>query len=425
MSPTRCPNCQTENRPGARFCLKCGTALAPAPAPPPEPVSDRPTPNLGTGRLPAQSYLANRYIILQKVGQGGMGAVYKAADSRLTGRVIAIKEMSDAAITTPQERRQALTAFQREAELLTRLRHANLPRVTDTFAIGNRHYLVMDFIEGETLEQKLNRGDAPFPEAQVLAWASQLCDVLGYLHNQEPPVIFRDLKPGNIIIDPAGQVKLIDFGIARFFKHGKSQDTMIMGTPGYASPEQYGTQQTDARSDIYSLGATLFHLSTGRDPGHYPPYQLPPPARPTPPSPPTWRRSSPPPSTPQPSAASTAWPKCRPPSATGAPPAAPPQPQPPAGAYPAPTRQQPDPPPHHPAPPPKHRPLQQPPTEPHRPGHPGHHHPRHLVPGPHPAPIRLVLEQLPLHRHHRPTDLHRHAPSLGRRHRPGPHRLRR
>lgn len=278
MSPTRCPNCQTENRPGARFCLKCGTALAPAPAPPPppEPVSDRPTPNLGTGRLPAQSYLANRYIILQKVGQGGMGAVYKAADSRLTGRVIAIKEMSDAAITTPQERRQALTAFQREAELLTRLRHANLPRVTDTFAIGNRHYLVMDFIEGETLEQKLNRGDAPFPEAQVLAWASQLCDVLGYLHNQEPPVIFRDLKPGNIIIDPAGQVKLIDFGIARFFKHGKSQDTMIMGTPGYASPEQYGTQQTDARSDIYSLGATLFHLSTGRDPGHYPPYQLPP-----------------------------------------------------------------------------------------------------------------------------------------------------
>ena len=146
------------------------------------------------------------------------------------------------------------------------------------FTESNRYYLVMDFVEGEDLQTLIERQRGPgLPEAQVLDWAVQLCDILSYLHNQHPPIIFRDLKPANIMLTPSGRVKLVDFGIARLFQATKGTDTVRMGTIGYAAPEQFGGRgQTDARSDIYALGATLYHLLTGRDPSGEPPFQFPP-----------------------------------------------------------------------------------------------------------------------------------------------------
>jgi serine/threonine-protein kinase len=181
-----------------------------------------------------------------------------------------MKEMSDTAIANPIDRQQAISAFRREAQLLAAQDHSNLPSVADFFSEGGCHYLVMDFVEGETLESVLSRQATPFSEAEVLDWASQLCDVLCYLHAQRPPVIFRDLKPGNIMLARDGRLKLIDFGIARFFKPGQPGDTVCFGTPGYSPPEQYGRGQTDHRSDIYALGVTLHQLLTNHDPGATP-----------------------------------------------------------------------------------------------------------------------------------------------------------
>ncbi len=255
-----CPTCGAVNVPVARFCHQCGKALP----------SAGPASSHGTGLLPPNTLLNNRYLIIQQVGKGGMGAVYKAADTRLGQKVVAVKELSESALTDPQERQQARQAFEQEARMLAQLSHPNLPRVTDHFSEAGKQYLVMDFIEGQTLEQLLAKAGGPLDVKQVVDWAGQLCDVLEYLHSQQPPVIFRDLKPGNIMITPQGQVKLIDFGIARLFKPGKTSDTTAFGTAGYAPPEQYGKGQTDARSDIYALGATLHHLLTGRDPANDP-----------------------------------------------------------------------------------------------------------------------------------------------------------
>ncbi len=169
-----------------------------------------------------------------------MGAVYLVEDQRLNGKEWAMKQMSDAGITNPPDRQRAIEAFQKEAELLARLEHANLPTVIDFLSQGNNHYLVMDYIEGDTLEVLLTRQRKPFSEAEVLGWARQLCNVLSYLHSQTPPVIFRDLKPSNIMLMPTGQIRLIDFGIARLFRSSKSGDTAKLGTPGYAAPEQFG-----------------------------------------------------------------------------------------------------------------------------------------------------------------------------------------
>ncbi|MCA9781905.1 MAG: serine/threonine protein kinase, partial [Candidatus Eremiobacteraeota bacterium] len=157
-----------------------------------------------------------------------------------------------------------------EAQLLAQLDHANLPKVIDSFSERNRHYLVMEYVPGKTLEKRLAEAGGALPEREVYGYAVQLCDVLDYLHRQQPPIIFRDLKPANIMLKPDGRVKLIDFGIARHFKPGQSNDTQAMGTPGYAAPEQYGKGQSDARTDIYALGATLHHAITGRDPGQEP-----------------------------------------------------------------------------------------------------------------------------------------------------------
>ena len=228
-----------------------------------------------TGTLPQQTVLQDRYVVMQKLGQGGMGAVYRASDRRLSTVTWAVKEMSQSAISGPLERQQARDAFRHEAEMLAALNHPNLPRVTDHFEQDGKAYLVMEYVPGETLLSFLMREGLPQPQARVFEWARQLCDALDYLHNQHPPIIFRDLKPANIMLTPKSQIKLIDFGIARLFKPGQARDTQAFGTIGYSAPEQYGKGQTDARSDVYSLGVLLHQLLTGYDPTNTP-FRLPP-----------------------------------------------------------------------------------------------------------------------------------------------------
>jgi serine/threonine protein kinase len=192
-----------------------------------------------------------------------MGAVYQARDMKRQGAICAIKEMS-LSMVAPEERDQAIQNFKIEAKILWGLNHPNLPAFTGFFSENQRYFLVMEYIDGMTLEELLERNKGPFSERRVLGWARQLCDVLEYLHSQNPPIIFRDMKPGNIMLTRSGHIKLIDFGIARFFRPSGKQDTQHLGTPGFAPPEQYGTAQTDERSDIYSLAMTLYQLLTDR-----------------------------------------------------------------------------------------------------------------------------------------------------------------
>lgn len=217
--------------------------------------------------LTPDTFLQNRYRILRHIGGGGMGLVYLAEDTRLPGRMYAIKEMSPAQLP-PDDRTWASNGFRQEAQMLATLDHAGLTAVTDFFPEEGNLYLVMDYVRGQTLEEILHGApDGRLPQGQAFNIVRQLCDVLEYLHGQDPPVIFRDLKPSNVMLTPEGQVKLVDFGIARFFKPAQSQDTVTLGTPGYAAPEQWGAAgQSDARSDIYGLGVLLLRLATGYDP---------------------------------------------------------------------------------------------------------------------------------------------------------------
>ncbi len=220
-------------------------------------------------RLSEGSLLGGRYEVLAAVGRGGMGTVYRALDTRID-TIVAVKELSERD-ATEEERAAAIQQFEREAKLLAQLRHPNLPRVTDYFVEGERCYLVMEFVTGETLEERINAANGqPQPLLQALDWGIQLADTLAYLHAQDPPIVFRDMKPANVMITTDGEVKLIDFGIARRFQSGAAKDTLLYGSPGYSPPEQYGRTQTDPRSDIYALGATLHHLVTGRDPAPAP-----------------------------------------------------------------------------------------------------------------------------------------------------------
>jgi len=220
-----------------------------------------------TGKLAPQSMLIQRYLIINVAGRGGMSAIYQALDLRMNRRRVAIKEMSQENLDDT-ERQEAMARFQQETHLLGTLGHPNLPRIYDAFGAGGRSFLVMDYIEGKTLLQLLHEAGQPLSVEQVLAYALQLCAVLTYLHSQHPPIIFRDLKPTNVMITPEGHVYLIDFGIARFFKEGQTQDTIVLGSPGYAPPEQHGSGQTTPRSDLYALGATLHCCLTNRDPYH-------------------------------------------------------------------------------------------------------------------------------------------------------------
>lgn len=216
--------------------------------------------------------LQQRYKIVKILGQGGMGAVYLAEDQRLPTSW-AIKEMKKEGLSE-EEKAEAAELFQTEARLLSELRHRNLPRIVDFFDQNEQLYLVMDYVEGMSLEQRM-REEGPIPAKFALELSLQITDVLDYLHTRENPIVFRDFKPGNVMLTPNEEVKLIDFGIARVFKKEASTDTKALGTPGYAAPEQYGKGQSGPRTDIYAFGATLHHALTGRDPSGEP-FQFPP-----------------------------------------------------------------------------------------------------------------------------------------------------
>ncbi len=303
----RCQACGAVLRQGAHFCKICGRPVHPAAQKPGEkcpfcgaPVSHNmylcPTckrflpavhreaekvafPSMMStpssyevGESPPLALLAGRYAVIERIARGGMGAVYKAQDRRLSNKIVAVKEVNELSIA-PTERAGVIEAFGREAALLATLEHPNLVRVTDSFQEGTCHYLVMEYIDGHTLQELLEQRETPFDEEQVITWADQLCDVLSYLHSRNPKIIYRDMKPANVmVVRDTDVVKLIDFGIARFYKPGRHRDTIQFGTEGYAPPEQYGSAQTDEQADIYALGATLHHLLTLHDPRNKPFY---------------------------------------------------------------------------------------------------------------------------------------------------------
>lgn len=235
-----CYSCGQTNRPDAHFCFNCRAPLL----------------------------LQNKYRITGQLGRGGFGSVYYAQQTHLGDFSCAIKELVLDASTPPQQLTQAAAQFQFEASILARLSEPTLPRVTDFFTEGNRYYLVMEYVEGETLEERLLRAGAPLSEREVLAWAEVLCDTLTYLHSQNPPVIHRDIKPSNIKLTPQGRVKLLDFGIAKLVA-GNTFTAARAVSPPYAPLEQYG-KGTTPRTDIYALGATLYQLLTNALPPEAP-----------------------------------------------------------------------------------------------------------------------------------------------------------
>ena len=219
----------------------------------------------GLGRV-----LGGRYHLVRLLGQGGAGAVYLANDAQLFDRPVAVKELIEQ-FSTEAERHEAVARFTQEAQMLVQLRHPNLPDVHSYFAEQGRQYLVMEFVEGHTLLDMLHQEAGTLQPAAVMEWGRQICDVLAYLHSRTPPVIFRDIKPSNIMVDRHGRIKLIDFGTARIFDTSKHTDTLKMGSIGYAPPEQYqGQGQTSPQTDIYALGATLHQLLTNQDPSARP-----------------------------------------------------------------------------------------------------------------------------------------------------------
>jgi serine/threonine-protein kinase len=223
--------------------------------------------------LKAGEVLRNRYKIHRTIGHGGMGSIYLADDLRLDGRQCALKEVEHDR-TLPQEVvSQARDQFLREATVLARLDHPNLPKVSDFFSIGPRDYLAMDYVPGNDLRTLMmearQRGEF-LPETEVISWANQLADALTYLHNQIPPILHRDIKPSNLKVTPSGLIKLVDFGLVKLLASEEMTITILQGrgTALYTPLEQYGgdTGHTDRRSDIYAFGATLYHLLTNQAP---------------------------------------------------------------------------------------------------------------------------------------------------------------
>lgn len=267
MPASSCPSCGQAHRPGARFCGNCGQALGWSCV------------RCGADNRPAAAFCARcgtrrqaqllqgRYLVTAALGQGGMGAVYLAEDVQLFSRRCVVKEML-AGHLSPADRAEAERNFQREAALLASLRHPAIPQIFDYFVEVNRYFLVMEYVEGESLAARAARAGPP-PENELLRYAAQICDVLSYLADQRPPVVHRDVKPANILLrgDPA-QAVLVDFGVAKP-KAGRSTDTSAWGTRGYAPPEQIAGR-AEPRSDVYALAASLYHLLTHDDPADHP-----------------------------------------------------------------------------------------------------------------------------------------------------------
>ncbi len=238
--------------------------------------------------------LRGRYKVREQIGKGGMGSIYLADDLRLEGRMCALKEVEYDRALPQRVLEEAREQFLREATVLARLDHPNLPKVSDFFSNGPRDYLVMDYVPGKDLRELMmeNRRNKTFvDERQVLGWASQLADALSYMHNQQPPIVHRDIKPSNLKITPNGLLKLVDFGLVKILAPEEVTITIIQGqgTALYTPLEQYGANDahTDVRSDVYSFGATLYHILTNDPPAEarkrfLNPDSLIPPARSTP-----------------------------------------------------------------------------------------------------------------------------------------------
>jgi len=223
--------------------------------------------------LKSGEVLKNRYKIRQIIGQGGMGSIYLADDLRLEGRSCALKEVEHDRTMATDVLKQTREQFFREATVLARLDHPNLPKVSDFFSLSGRDYLVMDFVPGKDLRMLMveahNKGKF-LSEREVLGWASQLADALTYMHSQNPPILHRDIKPSNLKLTPSGLLKLVDFGLVKILALDEVTITILQGrgTVLYTPLEQYGgdTGHTDGRSDIYAFGATLYHLLTSTRP---------------------------------------------------------------------------------------------------------------------------------------------------------------
>lgn len=223
--------------------------------------------------LRAGEILRGRYKIIRIIGQGGMGSIYLADDQRLLGRNCALKEVEHDRSLPPELLQEARDQFLREATILARLDHPNLPKVSDFFSVGSRDYLIMDFIPGKDLRAMMieaRQSKKYIPEKEVLNWADQLADALTYLHNQNPPILHRDIKPSNLKLTPTGLLKLVDFGLVKLLAPGEVTITILQGQGSalYTPLEQYGgdSGHTDVRSDIFSFGATLYHLLTNTPP---------------------------------------------------------------------------------------------------------------------------------------------------------------
>lgn len=209
--------------------------------------------------------LKDRYRIKGVLGQGAHGTVYKAEDLTIPHVAWAIKEIDE---YTPENKEKAeiVRRFEHETRILQSLNHPGIPKLVESFPWDHRYYLVMEYIEGKNFEDFCRGDERSLGAAEIVSWMIRVCDILQFLHSLSPPIIFRDLKPANVIITSGGRVKLIDFGISRFYDPEKSQDTCRLGTPGFCAPEQYGIGQSDARSDVYSVGATLYHIFSGQEP---------------------------------------------------------------------------------------------------------------------------------------------------------------
>ncbi len=217
--------------------------------------------------------LRGRYLIKRFISQGGMGNIYQAEDKRLEGRLCAVKEVHLDPSLPPETRRQTREQFQREANVLARLDHPNLPKVSDIFSEDQSDFLVMDFVPGKDLRALMieaRQRKEFLPEREILSWAKQLADALIFLHSQDPPILHRDIKPSNLKLTPSGIVKLVDFGLVKILASDDATITIVQGrgTALYTPLEQYGgdTGHTDVRSDIYAFGATLYHLLTNTPP---------------------------------------------------------------------------------------------------------------------------------------------------------------